>query len=113
MVFSEYLENEEAMTRSSRYKLVVGTGRRQRQDGYQTGVPLPGHYERLFDLVADPDETTDVAGRPDLLPVQAELRRRLYLRLISTRLGLEPLPARLSETQAIHWCLVPRDQPSK
>ncbi len=109
VVFSEYLENEEAMVRSSRYKLVIGTGRRARQDGYQTDHPLSAPYERLYDLQADPGETTDVASRPDLAGVKAELRRRMYVRLTSTRLGLEPLPGRLSVLEAIHWCLVPRD----
>src|SRR5262249_16118857 len=56
-VFSEYLDNEEAMIRTSRYKLIVGTGRRQRQDGYQTGRPLTGPYQRLFDVANDPAET--------------------------------------------------------
>ena len=27
------------MVRSDRFKLIVGTGRRRRQDGYQTGSP--------------------------------------------------------------------------
>ena len=40
VVFSEYLENEEAMVRSARYKLIVCTGRRLREDGYQTAEPL-------------------------------------------------------------------------
>jgi choline-sulfatase len=109
VVFSEYLENEEAMVRSSRYKLIVGTGRRVRQDGYQTDHPLPGPYERLYDLEADPGEATDLAARADLAAVKAELRRRMYLRLVSSRLALEPLPPRLTVLQAIHWCLVPRD----
>ena len=64
VVFSEYLENEEAMVRSARFKLIVGTGRRLRQDGYQTGKPLPGPYQRLFDLVDDPGETSDLADDP-------------------------------------------------
>src|SRR5258708_35188097 len=59
VVFSEYLENEEAMIRSARYKLIVGTGRRLRQDGYQTlhPLPLPGPYQRLYDMEVDPNET--------------------------------------------------------
>src|SRR5262249_49079069 len=52
VVFSEYLENEEAMVRTERYKLIVGTGGRHRQDGYATANPLPGPYERLYDLKA-------------------------------------------------------------
>jgi choline-sulfatase len=111
-VFSEYPENEEAMVRTARYKLIVGTGRRLRQDGYQTGRPLPGPYLRLFDLADDPGETRDRADDPRLRAVKDDLLHRLYRRLASTRDGLEPVPARLSELEAIHWCLVPRDRPT-
>jgi choline-sulfatase len=110
VVVSEYLENEEAMARSERYKLVVGTGRRLRLDGYQSAHPLPGPYQRLYDLQADPGETTDLADRPDLAPVKAELFRRLYERLTSTRDGIAPVPPGLSPIEEVHWCLVPRDR---
>jgi choline-sulfatase len=109
VVFGEYLENEEAMVRSGRYKLIVGTGKRRRQDGYSDGRPLPGPFERLYDLEADPGETTDVQSRPDLAPIKDALRHRLYERLVTTREGIAPVPAGLSETEAIHWCLIPRD----
>ena len=54
VVFSEYLENEEAMVRSSRYKLIVCTGQRLRDDGYKTAERwrLPEPYMRLYDEVA-------------------------------------------------------------
>ena len=55
-VFVEYAENEEAMIRTDRWKLIYSTGRRERQDGYTTGRPLAGKVVRLFDVVADPDE---------------------------------------------------------
>jgi choline-sulfatase len=110
-VFSEYTENEEAMVRSARHKLIVGTGRRLRQDGYQTAQPLPGPYEKLFDLESDPGETTNLSQRPELAEIKARLRHQMYERLVTTRLGLDPLPARLTEIEAIHWCLVPRDDP--
>ena len=93
VVFSEYLENEEAMVRSARFKLIVGTGRRHRQDGYQTGKPLPGPYQRLFDLVDDPGETRDLADDPGHQAVKDDLLRRMYLRMTTTRDGLEPVPA--------------------
>lgn len=110
VVFSEYLENEEAMVRSAHFKLIVGTGSRAREDGYETDHPRPGPYERLYDLVHDPGELTDVAARPEFAAIKAELRTRMYLRLVSTRLGLEPIPSRLTQLEAIHWCLIPRDQ---
>ncbi|WP_435015621.1 sulfatase family protein [Tundrisphaera sp. TA3] len=110
VVVSEYQENEEAMARSSRYKLVVGTGARQREDGYETGRPLPGPYERLYDLEADPGEDVDLLPtRPDLAAVAADLRHQLFLRLSTTREGRTPVPAALSEIDAIRWCLVPQD----
>ena len=62
MVFSEYNENEEAMVRSDRFKLIVGTGRRERKDHLESGRPLSGPVQRLFDLERDPDETLDVSG---------------------------------------------------
>jgi choline-sulfatase len=112
VVFSEYLENEEAMVRSARYKLIVGTGRRLRQDGLQTihPLPLPGPYQRLYDLNLDPGETTDLGELPRLAAVKKDLLNSLYRRLVSTRDGLEPVPAGLSRSETIHWCLVPRDR---
>ena len=92
-VSSEYLENEEAMVRSDRFKLIVGTGRRERQDGYQTGRPLPGPYQRLFDLVADPGETRDLGADPRLQAVKDDLLQKMYLRMVSTSAGPGPDPA--------------------
>jgi choline-sulfatase len=112
VVFSEYLENEEAMVRSERYKLIVGTGRRLRQDGYQTAPPysLPGPYERLYDVVADPGETKNLSKDSDLAAVKDQLLQRMYERLTDTRAGLEPIPPGLSRVETIHWCLMPRDR---
>lgn len=110
VVFSEYLENEEAMVRSERFKLIIGTGSRAREDGYETDHPQPGPYERLYNIEKDPGETTDIAARPEFASVKLELRRRMFQRLISTRLGLEPIPPKLTQLEAIHWCLIPRDQ---
>jgi arylsulfatase A-like enzyme len=108
-VFSEYLENEEAMIRSSRYKLIVGTGRRHRQDGYATANPLPGPSIRLFDMESDPDETTNLADEPDVQLVKERLLDELHRRLTTTRGDRGPVPPGLSRLEAIHWCLVPRD----
>src|SRR5262249_23499314 len=100
-VFSEYLDNEEAMVRNARFKLIVGTGRRLRQDGYQTGKPLPGPYQRLFDEVDDPGETRDFADDPRYRAVKDDLLHRMYRRMTTTRDGLEPVPPGLSELEAI------------
>ncbi len=109
VVVSEYLENEEAMARSSRYKLIVGSGARRRRDGYETTNPTPGPYERLYDLEADPAETVNLRDRPELTPVVTELRAKLLDRLITTRGSRMPVPPALSPSEALRWCLVPQD----
>jgi choline-sulfatase len=111
VVFSEYLENEEAMVRSARHKLIVCTGRRLRQDGYQVAPPfrLLGPTMRLYDIVLDPAETRDLSADPDYASIKAELLDRMYERMVTTRDGREPVPPGLSRLESIHWCLVPRD----
>jgi len=62
-IFSEYLENEEAFIRTSRWKYIYCTGKRARGDGYEIDTPTPGPYQRLYDLRADPGEFVDVAAK--------------------------------------------------
>lgn len=62
-IFSEYLENEEAALLWDRWKLVYTTGRRHRQDGYETDNPTPGRIVRLFDQKSDPGEFRNVAAQ--------------------------------------------------
>jgi choline-sulfatase len=109
-VFSEYNESEEAMTRTDRYKLIVGSGRRQRKDHLESGAPLSGPYQRLYDLDRDPDETTDLSEDPGHAALVAELLKKLHDRLVSTRQGLEPIPSGLTPQETIYWCLTPRDK---
>ncbi len=109
VVVGEYLENEEAMVRTDRYKLIVGVGGRQRRDGYGNTHTPTGPFEHLYDLEADPGETVDLATRADLAPVRADLRARLLARLASTREGRIPVPPGLPEAEALRWCLIPQD----
>jgi hypothetical protein len=98
------------MVRSDRYKLIVGSGRRERKDHLETGAPLSGPYQSLFDLVHDPDEDTDLSLDPRLVTIRTDLLQRMYERLVSTRQGLEPVPPGLNQLETIHWCLTPRDK---
>lgn len=108
-VFSEYTENEEAMVREDRYKLIVSTGRRQRMDGYATGGPLPAKTVKLFDMKADPGESVNLAGRAETAGIQQKLMIELHERLIKP-LGMRPgVPEGLSIEDKIEWGLVPID----
>ena len=108
VVVSEYLENGEAMIRTDRYKLIVTAGNRRRADGYAPFTNPAPAFNRLYDLQADPGETTDLGGRPDLAPVVAGLRRKLLDRLRTTR-EHRPIPTGLTDDQALRWCLTPQD----
>ncbi len=112
VVFSEYLENEEAMVRSSRFKLIVGTGQRLRQDGYHTAEPLPAQpYERLFDEIADPEENNDLSEDSRFSAVKDELIERMYERLVATRSDVKRNPRPGSIRREIDKYLVPPDKP--
>lgn len=108
VVVSEYAENQEAMARSDRHKLVVKVAGPARRDGYAPATPA-APAEHLFDLLADPGEATDLIGRPDLAPVAADLRRRLLDRLRSTRERRVAVPPGLADAEALRWCLTPPD----
>ncbi len=108
-VVVEYSENEEALIRTERWKLVYTTGKRLRQDGYATGKPLPGRTVRLYDLKEDPDEMTDLSSRPE----QAGRVRMLTKLLAEHMKRTARQPKRVPKTDDVHevlgYCLRPHD----
>jgi choline-sulfatase len=108
-VVVEYSENEEALIRTERWKLVYTTGKRLRQDGYATGKPLRGRTIRLYDLKEDPEEMTDLSSRP----VQAERVREMTKLLAEhmKRTAREPelVPKADDVHEVLAYCLQPRD----
>jgi choline-sulfatase len=64
-VFSEFLADNKAMVRGERFKYIFTTGRRDLQQGYATGYPAPGITHRLYDVINDPDETTNLYANPE------------------------------------------------
>lgn len=76
-VFSEYLENEEAMVRDERYKLIYTSGKRERTDRLQSDAKLPRRKVRLYDLQNDPDEFFNLAGDPAHGPRIAAMKQRM------------------------------------
>jgi choline-sulfatase len=110
-VFVEYSENEEAAVRTERWKFIYTTGQRERQDGYATGQALPGRTIRLFDLENDPEELTNVAGRPENAARVAEFTRKLADHLRRTARRHEQILQTDNLAAAIDFALKPRDVP--
>jgi arylsulfatase A-like enzyme len=108
-VFVEYSENEEAAVRTERWKLVYSSGRRERQDGYTTGRPVPGRTIRLFDLERDPDETTNLAHRQENASLVAELTHKLAEHLRRTARRPELLPKGGDDYALLDQALKPHD----
>lgn len=108
-VFIEYSENEEAYLRTDRWKFIYSTGKRQREDGYATGNPLPGRTIQLFDLKRDPDELTNLAGRPEYSKRVADFTAQLAGHMKRTARQPELLPQTDDVHALLEICLQPRD----
>ncbi len=108
-VVSEYSENEEAMIRTERWKLIYGTGKRQREDGYTTGKPLPGRTVLLYDETNDPDEMTNLAKKPDHARLVEELTAKLAEHMKRTARQPELIPKDGDVHAVLEHCLQPRD----
>jgi choline-sulfatase len=106
-IVSEYQENEEIYVRTSRWKLIYGSGRRERQDGYLTAKPTPGRYTRLFDLESDPGEYRNVAAAN--AGVVQELGRMALARLRQDHPDRAKEPSRGNWESQLDFYLQPRD----
>ena len=109
VVFFEYLENEEAAVKTEEWKLIYCSGKRHRQDGYETHDPTPGRYMRLYNLRDDPKELSNLAGRPGHENRTETLQRYLLTRFLTTHPEASRLPIDLSIDAKLDWFLRPRD----
>ena len=111
-IFSEYLENEEACVRTSKWKFVQCAGERYREDMYVIDNPKPGRTLHLFDLEQDSEEFFNVADKhPEVVDV---LSQQMITIFRTTHPEAPAEPPNLSRAAAIDWYLRPRDaKPSR
>jgi choline-sulfatase len=108
-VIAEYSENEEAMIRTDRWKLIYSTGKRLREDGYATGRPLPGRTVLLFDEANDPDEMTNLVKQPEHAGRVEELTAKLADHMRRTARQPHLVPKGGDVHAVLEHCLQPRD----
>lgn len=109
VAFIEYSENEEAAIRTNRWKFIYCSGKRERQDGYSTGMPLPGRTLRLYDLEVDPRELTNLADRQEQAERVSGFKRQLADHLRRTARQPERVPATNDVHEVLDFCLAPHD----
>jgi choline-sulfatase len=107
-VIAEYADNEEAMIRSERWKLVYSTGQRRRLDGYALHRPL-GRSIQLYDLVQDPEEATNVATGSKHAATVNELIAQLAEHMRSTARHPELVPKSKDVYALLDHCLAPQE----
>jgi choline-sulfatase len=108
-LFVEYSENEEAMVRTAEWKLIYTTGARKREDGYESGKPTPGRVVQLFDVRNDPDETTNLASKPEQAERVRELTAALEKHLTATAREPKLIPKADDVHERLAHLLQPRD----
>jgi choline-sulfatase len=112
VIFFEYLENEEAAVKTADWKLIYCSGKRHRQDGYETHDPTPGRYLRLYSLRDDPAELNNLAAKPDYAERIETMKRYLLTRFLTTHPEAPQLPVDRTIDAKLDWFLRPRDAES-
>jgi choline-sulfatase len=93
--------------RTQRWKLIHGSGKRARQEGYITDNPTPGRTIRLFDLKNDPGEFEDLSAKhPEVV---AELQKAALDRFRKTHHEASNEPPGANREDMLEFYLRPRD----
>jgi choline-sulfatase len=76
-VFSEFLPDNKAMIRTKEFKYIFTTGKNDLGMGYETGFGASGISHRLYDMLGDPKETTNLSNNPSYRATLSDLQNKL------------------------------------
>lgn len=108
-VIAEYADNEEAMIRTERWKLIYSTNARPRRDGYALGRPTGEPLVQLYDLDNDPEEKRNLADRSENAGRVEQLTQELADHLVRTARAPRQIPTSRDIGSILAHCLKPRD----
>src|SRR5262249_20601314 len=108
-VVAEYADNEEAMIRTKRWKLIYSTGARRRRDGYALDSRARGPSIQLYDLDNDPEETVNLANHAEHAGQVERLTHVLADHLVRTAREPHLVPNSRDFQEILAYCLAPRD----
>ena len=108
-VFAEYLADNKAMIRTEHFKYIFTSGKHDLAQGYETGLGAPGISSRLYDLDQDPNETTNLANKPEYAGKMQELQLLMLNKFKSTHPKAHELPEGLSVEEQLVWFCEPPD----
>jgi arylsulfatase A-like enzyme len=108
-VIAEYADNEEAMVRTPRWKLIYSTGNRRRRDGYALFESQQGPFVQLYDLESDPEELMNLARQTEKAGLIRQLIREVADHLVRTAREPELVPRSNDVNEILKHCLPPRD----
>jgi choline-sulfatase len=75
--------------------------------GYETGNPPTGIRHRLYDLLNDPEETTDVSDNPENQKILMEFKMKMLEVFNNTHPKAADLPPDLSIDARLQWFCEP------
>ena len=110
-IFSEFLADNKAMIRTEKWKYIYTSGQHDLAQGYATGKPPSGVLHKLYDMINDPNETTNVSHLPELADTLKALQKTLLSHFQATHPNTESINSDISlEIQLKGFCNPPEGQ---
>lgn len=106
-VFSEFLPDNKAMIRTKEFKYIFTTGKNDLGMGYETGFGASGITHKLYDMVGDPKETTNLSNNPKYQETMLDLQKKLLEVFENTH----PLAGKLPESWSMEQKFVAYCEP--